>query len=88
MPANNIHDFHPGRINLCGMESYQKMKFELNLVATRRGMFKMNFQIVNTRTPSSVQNICVFSSDDTVTSLHVALDHTGDVTHIGTMKWK
>ena len=50
MPANNIHDFHPGRINLCGMESYQKMKFELNLVATRRGMFKINFQIVNTRT--------------------------------------
>ena len=56
------------------------------------GMFKMNFQIVNTRTPNSVHNTCVFScfeADDTVTNLHVALDRfRGEVTHIGTMKWK
>ena len=55
-------------------------------------MFKMNFQIVNTRTPNSVHNTCVFScfeADDTVTNLHVhvALDRfRGEVTHISTMK--
>ena len=41
------------------------------------GMFKMNFQIVNTQSPNSVHNTCVFScfeADDTVTNLHVALD--------------
>ena len=56
------------------------------------GMFTMNFQIVNTRTPNSVHNTCAFScfeADDTVTNLHVALDRfRGEVTHIGTMKWK
>ena len=39
--------------------------------------FKMNFQIVNTPTPNSVQNTCVFSifeADDSTTNLHVALD--------------
>ena len=56
------------------------------------GMFKMNWQIVNMGTPNSVYNTCVFScfeADDTVTNLHVALDRfRGEVTHIGTMKWK
>ena len=39
--------------------------------------FKMKFQIVNTPTPNSVQNTCVFSffeASDTSTNLHVALE--------------
>ena len=56
------------------------------------GYFKMNFQIVNTQTPNSVNNTCVFScfeTSDTVSNLHVALDRFRDeVANICTMKWK
>ena len=51
------------------------------------GMFKINFQIVNTQSPNSVHNTCVFScfeADDTVTTLHVALDRfRTEVTQMG-----
>ena len=56
------------------------------------GLFKMNFQIVNTHAPNSVHNTCVFSyfeADDTRTNLHVALDRfRAEVTALHTMKWK
>ena len=56
------------------------------------GYFKMNFQTVNTPTPNSVHNTCVFScfeASDTLSNLHVALDRfRGEVSNICTMKWK
>lgn len=54
--------------------------------------FKMNFQIVNTPTPNSVQNTCVFSifeADDSATNLHVALDrYKPQIESLQGMKWR
>ena len=40
--------------------------------------FKTNFQIVNVPHPNSIHNTCVFAvfeASDSVTNLHIALDH-------------
>ena len=54
--------------------------------------FKMNFQIVNTPTPNSVQNTCVFSffeASDTTTNLHVALDrYKAQIEALEGLKWR
>ena len=57
------------------------------------GTFKMNFQIVNTQSPNSPQNTCVFAiyaAKETTTNLHVALDRFPDdiesLTHTGSKK--
>ncbi|KAL5493971.1 hypothetical protein EMCRGX_G015225 [Ephydatia muelleri] len=54
--------------------------------------FKMNFQIVNTPTPNSVQNTCVFSvfeAGDSTTNLHMALDrYKPQIESLQGMKWR
>ena len=54
--------------------------------------FKMNFQLVNVNCPNSIHNTCVFTAfqaPDTITNLHVVLDHYKDqLTNLQKTKWR
>ncbi len=60
--------------------------------AGRRQTFKMNFQIVNTPRPNSVQNTCVFTAfeaPDSKTNLHLTLSRYKEaVSQLQSYTWR
>ena len=56
------------------------------------GAFKMNFQIVNTKSPNSISSTCVFAcfeAQDNITNFHIALDkYKEQVMNLAVSQWK